>query len=198
MTNPESSDLTGYEVIVAVCGGIAAYKVCHVVSALVQCGAGVTVAMTAAGTRFVGTMTFQALSARQVLTSLWSGADAYDPQHIRLTTKADLFLIAPATANMIGKIAGGVCDDLVSTMVAAARCPVMLAPAMNDTMWAHGPIQANVEKLKEMGYMLIGPVSGWLACRSVGTGRLAEPQEIIGAVVKKLISSPPKNDLAGK
>lgn len=194
MTKTNDSDLNGYEIIVAVCGGIAAYKVCNVVSALVQRGAGVTVAMTESATRFVGEATFQALSARRVLTSLWSTADAYDPQHITLTSRADLFLIAPASANMIGKIAGGICDDLISTMVTAAQSPVMIAPAMNDTMWAHPPVQANVAKLKELDYTLIGPDSGWLACRSVGIGRMSEPNEIIDRVARKLLTAPPKTE----
>ena len=194
MTKTNSSDLKSYEIIISVCGGIAAYKVCNVVSALVQRGAGVTVAMTKSATRFVGKTTFQALSARRVLTSLWSAADAYDPQHITLTSRADLFLIAPASANMIGKIAGGICDDLISTMVTAAQSPVMIAPAMNDTMWAHPPVQANVTRLKELGYILIGPETGWLACRSVGIGRMSEPNEIIDRVARKLLTAPPKTE----
>ena len=194
MTKTNPSDLNGYEIIVAVCGGIAAYKVCNVVSALVQRGGGVTVAMTESATRFVGKATFQALSARRVLTSLWSTADAADPQHIRLTSRADLFLIAPASANMIGKIACGICDDVISTMVAAAQSPVVIAPAMNDTMWAHRPIQANVTKLKELEYTLIGPATGWLACRSVGPGRMSEADEIIDIVARKLLATAPKNE----
>ena len=119
-TTPSAAlDLNQYETIVAVCGGIAAYKVCHVVSALAQRGAGVTVAMTQAATRFVGPLTFEALSARKVLRSLYSSSHAHDPQHVRLTKSADLFLIAPATANILAKIAHGICDELVSTMVAA-------------------------------------------------------------------------------
>lgn len=191
MASP-GSDLKDYEVVVAVCGGIAAYKVCTVVSRLVQRGAGVTVAMTESATRFVGVATFQALTAREVLTNLFSASEAHDPQHIRLTERADLFLIAPATANIIGKIAGGICDDLVSTMVVAAACPVILAPAMNDTMWAHPAVRANVARLDTFGYTAVGPAEGWLACRSVGPGRMAEPEEILDSVIALLRSSPPK------
>jgi len=197
MTSSEPGDLEGYEVIVGVCGGIAAYKVCSVVSALVQRGAGVTVAMTQAAMRFVGPTTFQTLTARPVFTDLWTGVDAYDPQHIRLTSNADLFLIAPATANMIGKIACGICDDPVSTMVTSATGTVMLAPAMNDAMWAHPPVQANVGKLQQLGVTLIGPAQGWLACRSQGPGRMTEPAEIVEAVAQKLRSHPPRTAKGG-
>jgi len=186
------ADLRDYEVVVAVCGGIAAYKVCTVVSRLVQRGAGVTVAMTESAKRFVGPTTFQALSGRVVLDHLFSAADAHDPQHIGLTNRADLFLIAPATANIIGKIAGGICDDLVSTMVVAAACPILLAPAMNDAMWSHPAVRENVAKLKTFGYGIVGPGEGWLACRSVGPGRMAEPEEIIDTVVTRLKSAAPK------
>lgn len=181
------------EVVVAVCGGIAAYKVCHVVSGLVQRGAGVTVAMTEAATHFVGPATFQALSGRPVITGVFSAVYAHDPQHIRLTREADLFLIAPATANIIGKIAGGICDDLVSTIVIGADCPIMLAPAMNDAMWRHPAVVANVAKLEQFGYKLIGPEEGWLACRTVGLGRMVEPDTLVDAVVEQLQTAPPRN-----
>lgn len=184
--NSDGDDLAGREVIIAVCGGIAAYKVCSVVSALVQRGAGVTVAMTEAATRFVGPATFQALSGRAVLTSLWSGPDPADPQHIRLTRNADLLVIAPATANIIGKIANGICDDLVSTMVAASSVPVLLAPAMNDAMWAHPAVKSNANRLREFGYEFIGPAEGWLACRSVGPGRMVESEALLEAISAKM------------
>lgn len=185
-------ELKDYEVIVAVCGGIAAYKVCYVVSSLVQRAAGVTVVMTAAATKFVAPLTFQALSGREAITDLFTATYSYDPQHIRLTAEADLFIIAPATGNIIGKIVGGICDDTVSTMVAAAGCPVLLAPAMNDRMWNNRIVKANVAKLEELGYQTIGPAEGWLACRSVGPGRMVEPDEIIRVAVEKLLSNPPR------
>lgn len=177
----------------AVTGGIAAYKTCHVVSELVQHGAEVTVAMTESAMRMVGPSTFQALSGRAVLTSLWSAEYAYDPQHIRLTREADVFVIAPATANIIGKLANGICDDLVSTIAVAADCPMILAPAMNDRMWAHPAVRVNAARLVECGYALIGPAEGWLACRTQGPGRMVEPEEILAAVVKQLLSAPPRS-----
>lgn len=194
MSPSDRNDLSGRDVLVGVCGGIAAYKVCHVVSSLVQRGAGVTVAMTEAATRFITPTTFGALSGREVLTSLWSGAAAHDPQHIRLTRGADLFLIAPATANIIGKIAHGICDDLLSTIVVAAQAPILIAPAMNDAMWANPAVQANVRRITEFGHRLIGPAEGWLACRSVGPGRMVEADDIVATVAAMLAGA---GDAAG-
>jgi phosphopantothenoylcysteine decarboxylase len=178
--------LKGREVVVGVCGGIAAYKVADVVSKLVQLGAGVTVCMTAEAQRFVTPLTFQALSGRPVRTDIFDLTDSSDPQHIGLTERADLMLIAPATTNVIAKIAHGLTDDLVSLMVCAAACPVVFAPAMNNRMWAHPVAQENVAKLKGLGYRFIGPEEGWLACRNVGAGRLSEPTKLVDEVVRML------------
>src|SRR6476661_3052201 len=178
-TDAASGQLTGRELIVAVCGGIAAYKVADVVSKLVQLGAGVTVVMTAEAQRFVTPLTFEALSGRKVRTSTFDLVDAGDPQHIGLTERADLMLVAPATNNVIAKVAHGLCDDLVSLMVCAAACPVVFAPAMNNRMWDNPIAQENVKKLAALGYRFIGPESGWLACRNIGPGRLSEPTKIV-------------------
>lgn len=190
MSNDDSPQspklLDGREVIVAVCGGIAAYKVADVVSKLVQLGAGVSVVMSAEAQKFITPLTFQALSGRVVRTSTFDLPDSSDPQHISLTERADLMLVAPATNNIIAKVAAGICDDLVSLMVCAAACPVVFAPAMNDRMWDHPIAQENYAKLANLGYRFIGPESGWLACRNVGTGRLSEPQKIVDEVVKML------------
>lgn len=178
--------LKGREIIVAVCGGIAAYKVCDVVSKLVQAGAGVTVAMTAEAQKFVQPLTFQALSGRPVRISTFNLEDSSDPQHIGLTERADLMLVAPATNNTIAKIAHGLCDDLVSLMVCAAACPVVFAPAMNNRMWDHPIAQENFAKLAGLGYRFIGPEPGWLACRNVGVGRMSEPAKIVDEVTRML------------
>lgn len=175
----EDAPLRGYEVVVGVCGGIAAYKTAYLVSALVQRGCGVTVAMTDAAQKFITPLTFQALTARQVFTTLWSEANYHDPQHLRLTEAADLFIVAPATSNMLGKIAHGIADDLVSTMIMSADCPVLLAPAANTRMWENPIVQENAAALMKHGYHIIQPGSGWLACRTVGAGRMAEPDEIL-------------------
>jgi phosphopantothenoylcysteine decarboxylase/phosphopantothenate--cysteine ligase len=187
------TELSGYEVVVAVCGGIAAYKTATLVSAMVQRGAGVTVAMTDAAQKFITPLTFQSLSARQVFTSAWDAANYHDPQHLRLTEAADLFIVAPATANMIGKIAGGIADDLVSTMVMSTDCPVLLAPAANTRMWENPIVQRNMKVLREAGYQEVGPGEGWLACRTVGAGRMAEPAEILERVRTLLLTKPPRS-----
>src|SRR5436305_2472043 len=175
-TDEPSQPLKGREIVVAVCGGIAAYKVADVVSKLVQLGAGVTVAMTAEAQRFITPLTFQALSGREVRTDTFTLVESSDPQHISLTERADLMLVAPATNNIIAKVAHGLCDDLVSLMVCAAACPVVFAPAMNSRMWEHPIAEENFAKLSSIGYRFIGPETGWLACRHVGAGRPSEPQ----------------------
>ena len=180
-----TDSLRGREIILAVCGGIAAYKSADLTSKLVQRGAGVTVVMSDDAQKFVTPLTFQALSGRPVRTGIYDLQDSSDPQHIALTERADLMLIAPATATVIGKIANGICDELIPLMVIAAACPVALAPAMNNRMWDHAAVKANVARLREMNYDFIGPADGWLACRNVGPGRLSEPSEIIEFVTKK-------------
>lgn len=181
-TDPPARDLSGREIIVCVSGGIAAYKTCEVVSRLVQRGAGVTVAMTQSAQHFVGPTTFQALSGRSVVTDLWSEDGPGDVQHISVTERADLMLIAPATANIIGKIACGIADDVVTTLVISAASPVLLAPAMNPRMWANPSVERNLATLKERGFALVGPGEGWLACRSEGAGRMAEPHEMLAKI----------------
>lgn len=186
----EGPDLTGYEVLVAVCGGIAAYKVATLVSSLVQRGAGVSVAMTKAARKFITPLTFEALTARPVFTNVWQTADVQ--QHLSLTEVADLFIIAPATANILGKLANGIADDLVSNLGLSAASPLLLAPAMNTRMWEHPAVQANLRLLVERGAKTVGPNEGWLACRAVGKGRMAEPDEILAQAVSLLQKSPPK------
>jgi phosphopantothenoylcysteine decarboxylase/phosphopantothenate--cysteine ligase len=178
--------LKGREIIVAVCGSIACYKVAEVVSKLVQTGAGVTVVMTDAATKFVTPLTFETLSGRPVRTATFASVDPTDTQHIKLTERADLMLVAPATSNMVAKVAHGLCDDLVSLMICAAACPVVFAPAMNHRMWDHPIAQENFAKLAQVGYRFIGPEAGWLACRNVGLGRLSEPQTIVDEVTRML------------
>lgn len=185
-------NLERYEVIVGISGGIAAYKTCELVSKLAQSGVGVTVAMTRAARKFVGPVTFQALTGREVLSSLWDFDDRCGVRHITLTSAADLMLIAPATANIIGKIAGGIADDLLSTLVISADSPVVLAPAMNDRMWSNPIVKGNVSRLAELGYRFVGPGEGWLACGTLGPGRMAESQEIFEVIVGMLKANPPK------
>ncbi len=187
--DPVPRTLKGREVIVAVCGGIAAYKVADVVSKLVQRGAGVTVCMTDEAQRFVTPLTFEALSGRKTRTGTFDLVDPTDTQHIGLTERADLLLVAPATANMLARVAHGFCDDLVSLMISASACPVVFAPAMNHRMWDNPIARENREKLASLGYHFIGPDSGWLACRNVGAGRMSEPQAIVDELTRMLTSS---------
>ncbi|MBX3395042.1 MAG: phosphopantothenoylcysteine decarboxylase [Phycisphaerae bacterium] len=199
--NPPSEDsaldnLSGYEVVVAVCGGIAAYKTAMLVSRLVQRGAGVSVAMTTAATKFITPLTFQSLTARQVFTSPWEAQNYHDPQHLRLTEAADLFIIAPATANMIGKIACGIADDLISTMVMSTDCPVLLAPAMNTRMWENPIVKRNLQALRDLGYHEAPPGEGWLACRTIGAGRMSEPGVILECAARLLTAKPPRSRIA--
>jgi phosphopantothenoylcysteine decarboxylase/phosphopantothenate--cysteine ligase len=181
--------LRGRQIVVAVCGGIAAYKSAEIVSTLVQSGATVTVAMTAEAQKFVAPLTFEALSGRPVRSGTFDLVDSSDPQHITLTEQADLMLVAPATANLIAKVACGLSDDLVSLMIAAAACPVIFAPAMNNRMWENPIAKQNVAKLRELGYRFIGPDSGWLACRNNGPGRMSEPEDIIAEVTTFLATT---------
>ncbi|HEX4123975.1 MAG TPA: bifunctional phosphopantothenoylcysteine decarboxylase/phosphopantothenate--cysteine ligase CoaBC [Tepidisphaeraceae bacterium] len=184
--------LAGKEIVVGVCGGIAAYKVADVVSKLVQAGAGVTVAMTDDAQKFIAPLTFEALSGRPVRTSTFNLVESSDPQHISLTERADLMLIAPATANTIAKIAHGLCDDLLTLLVSAAACPVVFAPAMNNRMWENPITKENVAKLEKLSYRFIGPESGWLACRNVGIGRMSDSEKIMQEVSAMLIAQSPR------
>lgn len=168
-----------------VTGGIAAYKTCTIVSRLAQAGAKVTVAMTEAATKFVTPLTFQALSGSPVYTSAWEHIESHDPQHISLAKDIDLALVAPATMDCMAKLAGGRTDDVVTLILSAvdrAKTPVMLAPSMNDVMWSQPSTQRNVKQLVEDGFYLTGPGTGWQACRTVGTGRMCEPEQILEAL----------------
>lgn len=188
----DSARLVDYELLICVCGGIAAYKTAEVVSALVQEGCGVSVAMTRNATRFVGEITFQALSGRTVFGAPWKTGIQADIAHLKLSQTADLILVAPATANMLGKLANGMADDGVSSLLIGADCPVVLAPAMNARMWKHPAVVRNATFLREAGFVLVGPGAGWLACREIGPGRMSEPEELIAAVREQLLSRAPK------
>jgi len=191
----KAQPLGGYEVLLCVTGGIACYKSVDLASKLVQAGAGVSVAMTEAAGRFVTPLTFQAISRRQAYTSLWQAGEDYRSQHLSLTESADLMIVAPATANIIGKMASGIADDLVSTLSlsAAEACPTLLAPAMNTRMWRAPAVRANLEKLAAWGITVVGPAEGYLACGTVGPGRMSEPADIFQAATDLLMRTPPKS-----
>lgn len=174
--------LRGQRLLLCVCGGIAAYKAAELVRRLGDAGATVQVAMTDSAQRFVGAQTFQALSGRPVRTSLWDAAAEAAMGHIELARWADRIVVAPATANMLAKLAHGFADDLVSTLCLATTAPLVLCPAMNHRMWLHPATQANIALLRERGAMLVGPEDGPLAEGESGPGRLSEPAAIVAAL----------------
>ncbi|SMP46865.1 bifunctional phosphopantothenoylcysteine decarboxylase/phosphopantothenate--cysteine ligase CoaBC [Anoxynatronum buryatiense] len=175
--------LKGKQIVVGVSGGIAAYKSCELVSRLVKQGAQVDVVMTEAATSFVHPQTFQALSRNVVVTSLFQSIKHWEIEHISLSQKADLIVIAPATANIIGKIAGGIADDFLTTAVMASTAPVVFAPAMNTKMYENPIFQKNMKTLQQVGYQFIDPCEGLLACGDTGTGKMAEPSQIEGYIL---------------
>jgi phosphopantothenoylcysteine decarboxylase/phosphopantothenate--cysteine ligase len=177
-----------------VSGGIAAYKVVDLASALTQAGCKVRVAMTPSATRFVGAPSFQGVTGNPVLTGLWSADGAPEP-HVALGDWAQLILLAPATANIIGRVASGRSDDIVTATLLAARCPVVVAPAMNDAMWAKPAVQENIDLLRRRGIIVVEPETGHLASGHVGTGRLAEASKLLKAMSEAVRS---RYDLAGR
>ncbi len=180
----------GRRILVGLSGGIACYKSAFVVSRLVQAGAEVTVLMTEASTRFVTPLTFQALSGRPVYTSQWEHLESHDPQHITLARSADLLLIAPCTMDMMAKLAIGRTDDVVSLVASAIdrrKQPCLLAPSMNAVMWSQPATQRALAQLREDGFTIVGPDSGWQACRTEGPGRMSEPEAILAAVAAALV-----------
>lgn len=177
--------LKGKKILIGVTGGIAAYKAAEIVSQLSQKGADVKVIMTKAATEFVTPLTFQTLSHNPVYIEMFSGYEV-NPKHISLADEADLLLIAPATANIIGKIAHGIADDLLSTVVMSVKCPVLIAPAMNDNMYKNPIVQDNIKRLKKLGYKFIPPEKGHLACQKIAEGRLASIETIINSILRIL------------
>ena len=171
--------LTGKTVVLGVCGGIAAYKAVDVVSRLVKCGATVHVIMTAAAAQFVTPLMFREISGQPVYTTMWEEPKLWNVEHIALARRADLFVIAPATANMIGKIANGIADDFLSTTVMATTAPVLLVPAMNTEMYLSAATQTNLKTLADRGFHLMTPESGPSACGTAGIGRLPESSAIV-------------------
>ena len=165
-------------VLLLVTGGIAAYKACYLARLLKQAGFAVKVAMTEAATRFVSPLTFAVLSENPVATDLWGEGQSEALDHIEYARWADLAVLAPATANTLAKAAHGLADGIVSTLLLAFPGPVLVAPAMNDNMWRHSATQANLETLRRRGVQVVGPGTGFLACRTVSEGRMAEPEDI--------------------
>jgi phosphopantothenoylcysteine decarboxylase/phosphopantothenate--cysteine ligase len=157
----------------------------------VRAGGAVSVAMTGAAEQFIKPLTLQALTGRKVYSSLWQQAEDFSSQHISLSERAEIMIVAPATANIIAKMACGIADDLVSTLALSAweACPILLAPAMNSRMWNAPATQDNIAKLVQRGVEMVGPGEGRLACGQSGPGRMAEPEEIMQKAVDLLVKS---------
>lgn len=187
-------DLTGREIVLGVTGGIAAYKSAEIVSRLRHLGAHVHVIMTRNATEFVSPLTFQTLSANPVVTDTFAAPEYWNVEHVALAKLAELFVVAPATANILAKMACGIADDMLSTTLLATKAPILAAPAMNTGMWTAAATQANVSVLQKRGVHLIGPASGILACGDKGAGRMSEPEEIVDEIAHILSAG---HDLSG-
>lgn len=188
------SDLTGRHVVLGVTGGIAVYKACEVVSRLRKSGANVHVIMTKNATEFVAPLTFETLSNNPVVTDTFARPETWEVEHIALAKRAEVFVIAPATANCLAKMACGIADDMLTTTVLATKAPILVAPAMNTGMWTAEATRQNVETLKSRGVHFVGPDNGMLACGDSGAGRMSEPAQIVEAITALLC---PKQDMAG-
>jgi phosphopantothenoylcysteine decarboxylase/phosphopantothenate--cysteine ligase len=175
--------LKGKTAVVGVCGGIAAYKAVEVVSRLKKLGLDVNVIMTKNAAEFVDSLTFRSISNNPVTIGMFDEPQYWDIGHISLANKADFIVVVPATANIIGKVAGGIADDMLSTTIMATRAPVIFVPAMNHNMYENPIVQSNIEKLKNLGYVFMEPASGLMACGTKGKGRLPEPSDIVKFIV---------------
>jgi phosphopantothenoylcysteine decarboxylase/phosphopantothenate--cysteine ligase len=185
--------LEGREIIIGVSGGIAAYKAAALTSLLVQQGAGVTAVLTRNAWRFIGRATFAALTGRPVDTRGFDAGAHPLGAHIELAARADVVVVAPASADLLAKAAAGAADDLLTTLLLCAECPVLMAPAMNAAMWAKKAVQRNVRQLTDDGVQIVPPGTGWLSCRQQGAGRMAEPDQIAAAIAAALAGRSPRN-----
>ena len=187
-------ELAGRKIVLGITGGIAAYKSAELVSRLRHLGAEVHVIMTKNATEFVSPLTFQTLSANQVVTDTFHTPEYWNVEHVALAKLAEIFVIAPATANILAKMAAGIADDMLSTTVLATKAPVLVAPAMNTGMWTAEATRANVRKLRDRGVRFIGPESGILACGDEDAGRMSEPEKIVDEIYSLLMR---QRDLTG-
>jgi phosphopantothenoylcysteine decarboxylase/phosphopantothenate--cysteine ligase len=179
------SNIEGVQVLLGVSGGIAAFKAVDLASKLTGAGAKVRTVMTENACRLVGPKSFEAVTQSPVYTDLWGASEDYKVGHVALAEWADIVVVAPATANIIGKIANGICDDLLSTVLCTCWAkPAFLAPAMNENMWNNPAVQRNIETVKKMGLEVAGPERGRLACGAEGIGRMSEPHDVLEAIEK--------------
>lgn len=181
-------------VVLGVCGGIAVYKACDLVSKLKKTGVNVHVIMTKSATEFVAPLTFQTLSQNYVVEDMFESPKTWDVEHISLAKKADVFALVPATANVIGKVANGIADDMLTTTIMATKGKILIAPAMNTNMYENQVVQRNIQILKDLNYNFVEPESGRLACGDIGSGKLASVDTIFDSIIKLLED---KKDLKG-
>ncbi|MEN9554974.1 MAG: DNA/pantothenate metabolism flavoprotein [Planctomycetota bacterium] len=174
------------EVLLGVAGGIAAYKAAELCSRLVQRGAKVTVIMTESAKEFIGAATFEALTGRPVYCDQFQAREHFQGEHIGLARRAEVAIVAPATARTLARLALGLSDDLLSTTLLVCTCPILVAPAMNCDMWAKPAVQRHVAQIAADGLQVIGPEMGWLSCGQTGYGRMSEPGEILMAIERVL------------
>jgi phosphopantothenoylcysteine decarboxylase / phosphopantothenate---cysteine ligase len=193
--SPCPTDLAGKTIILGVTGSIAAYKAAEIASKLAQLGADVQVIMTESACKLVGPATFRALTHNPVIVDMWDEPKPDEITHVALPERADLLLIAPATANIIGKLANGIADDMLTTTALVARKPILIAPAMNHRMYGNPIVIGNMDRLKSLGWTFIEPAEGMLACGEEGIGRLADPATIVASVISALHGG--KRDMSG-
>jgi len=174
------------QLIIGVTGSIAAYRACDIICRLKESEISVTAVMTKEAEQFITPLLLGHISSNPVYTDMFKAPDVWSPEHISLADKTGLVLIAPATANIIAKLANGICDDLLTCIVMATKAPILIAPAMNSNMYAHKATQDNIKRLKSFGYKFIGPVEGRLACGSIGLGHIASAEDIVRETLASL------------
>ena len=187
--------LKGKTVVLGVTGSIAAYKIANLASALVKLHADVNVIMTKNATNFINPITFETLTGNKCLVDTFDRNFEFNVEHVALAKRADIFMVAPASANVIGKIAGGIADDMLTTTIMAAKCPKLVSPAMNTNMFENPIVQDNLKKLESYGYEIISPASGYLACGDTGAGKMPEPETLLQYIIKTIAF---EKDLLGK
>ena len=187
--------LKGKCVVLGVTGSIAAYKIASLASALVKLGADVNVIMTKNATNFINPITFETLTSNKCLVDTFDRDFQFNVEHVALAKRADIFMVAPASANVIGKMAHGIADDMLTTTILAAKCKKLISPAMNTNMFENPIVQDNIEILRKYGFEIIEPASGYLACGDTGAGKMPEPEVLLQYILKEMAH---EHDLAGK
>lgn len=190
--NVMTQSLENKNILLVISGGIAAYKSLELIRLIRKSGGRVRCILTKGGAEFITPLSVSSISGEQTYTDLWSLKDETEMGHIRLSREADLIIIAPASANMIAKLANGIADDLASTALLAANKPILLAPAMNHEMWNNPATQDNIAKLRERGYLQVGPTEGEMACNEFGLGRMSEPSDILNSILGFFFERPLK------